>query len=188
MTMQEHLKQIQRLAAVAEQEAVESVIVPAANELLANIINRNINEGKNTDGTTRKDYSTRPMYASEQQFIQKATIKPRGKTGETVFKNGKPHKAQYLPQGYKQLRDIQGRRTDIKNYEYTGDLFQSYVLGREGQSIVIGLDKQSQVLKKQGLEKNGLFLQPTKVEREEYISQITQGIKENQLKVLFKVQ
>lgn len=71
----------------------------------------------------------------------------------TVKTNYKPRKSMYLKDGYKQLRSIQGLRTDIMNFKYRGDLLASYRSERQGLTIVQGFTDVKNSGKRQGLEK-----------------------------------
>jgi len=88
-----------------------------------------------------------------------------------VTNQNKPYKTMYLPDGYKQLRDVQGLRTDIMNFKYRGDLIQSYKMQKEAQIILLGLDSEKEALKREGLEgKFGEVFYATDEEKQRYIS------------------
>lgn len=186
-TMQEHIDMIRNMGEKVGQLSVESVVVPAANKMVATIINRNVNEGRNTDGSKRTPYSTTPMYATPQQFIQKGAVKPRGKNGNTTKKNGQPNKSMYLPEGYKQLRSIQGRRVDVKNYEYTGDLMNDFNLEAQPNQnrVLIGFRSEAQSRKRKSLEaKNGRAFPPSTTEINEYKDEVIEQTKELNIKLI----
>lgn len=81
MELTEYTRKLQELAQEGAKKAIERVIVPAATELLADIKNRIIREGKGTDGNKIGNYSTKPIYATKEQFIQKGKFKGVGKDG-----------------------------------------------------------------------------------------------------------
>ena len=64
-------------------------------------------------------------------------IKPEGKNGNTVFKNGNPHKTKYLTQGYKELRDLTGRQSGTVDLNFSGSLFQSIKVTESGLNSAI---------------------------------------------------
>jgi hypothetical protein len=64
-------------------------------------------------------------------------IKPQGKNGQTVFKNGNPHKTKYLTNGYKELRDLTGRQSGNVDLNFSGSLFQSIKVTESGLNSAI---------------------------------------------------
>lgn len=91
-------------------------------------------------------------------------------------------KSMYLPEGYHQFRAVQGRRTDIMNWELTGDLINDF--GMESQPnqkrVLIGFRSELQALKRQGLEDGtdkkkgfGKVFPPSKDEIQEYKEGVT---------------
>lgn len=179
MTLEEYNEKIKSLAAVAAESVVESVIVPAANELLAEQKNRIIRDGKNSDNGTIGSYNTKPGYYGKEQFNKKGSFKGVGKNG------GTPQKTMYLPQGYKQLRDIQGKPTDKVNENYSGQTNLDFQLGQEPNAIVIGFvtQRSSKIRKGQEL-KRGKIWTPTKQELADYYKNVTQGVAELNNKLL----
>lgn len=172
------------LNAVTERVYVENSI-----ELLAAIKNRIANEGKNSAGSLIGSYSTKPMYATVDQFAVPSAFKARGiresvsyglynvKTKrtrvpkrQTFVVGGKrtavvtgvkgyalgmrERTAMYLPGGYKELRNIQGRRVDIVNLTYRGDLLNNgYQMQAVENAILLGFISERFKLIRQGLEK-----------------------------------
>jgi len=89
----------------------------------------------------------------------------------SVVKNDNtPHKTMYLQGGYKELRDIQGLRTDIMNLYYRGDLINSYQMQKQAQSVLLGLTSEKEALKRHGLEDRfGNIFYASQEETEAYI-------------------
>lgn len=165
MDLEAYIGRLQALAETGSQKAIDSILVPASNALLANIKNRVIREGKNTNEGKIGNYSTKPAYYTKDQFIQKSKFKGVGKNGGTKYADGQSHRSMYLPQGYKQLRDIQGRETATVNQEYTGSFMKSYEMVVSKGEIILGLTSQRSKKIKQGLEKKyGKTLYASKAE------------------------
>lgn len=184
MNLQEHINNIKRVVETKTQAAIGSVIIPAGSEMVGNIINRNANRGENTDGSKRSGYSTKPIYAGKKQFI-KAGFSPKGKGGEKMFENGKMHETMYLPKGYQQLRQIQGRRTDIKNYDYSGDTLLAFGLEATNDGANIGFRTKKASDIRRGLEqRNGAAFPPSEGEKEQYKKQVVERLTELQVKAL----
>lgn len=176
MTLEEYIPFINALPAKIENAAIEAVIVPSANVMLGSIINRNVNEGLNTDGSKRGGYSTKPMYASRSQFITKS-FSPQGKGGKKVKDNGQPYKTEYLPQGYQQLRQKQGREIAFKNYEYTGDMFLAFGLAPAENEVQIGFRTEKASIKRKSLEKRfGITFKPSQGEIDRYKTEVTEHL------------
>lgn len=184
--LQQHLERIQRLALAASKEATLAIRVPAANRLRATVINRIVNEGKASDGSKIGNYSTRPAYYNRDAFVRKGSFRPVGKTGKTVFANGKAHRSMYLPNGYLQLRSIQGRRTDTVNLQYSGDMVLDYQQQVTDTSILIGFTKKLQSDKRKGNEKRfgKPIFKPTTGEISAYNKECAQGYEALSLKIL----
>lgn len=184
MNLQEHINGLKRAIEAKAQAAIGSVIIPAGTEMVGSIINRNANRGENTDGSKRTGYSSKPIYAGRKQFV-KSGFTPKGKFGDANFDNGKPHETMYLPGGYKQLREIQGRRTDIKNYDYSGDTLLAFGLEATNDGANIGFRTKRAYDIRKGLEaRNGAAFPPSEQEKEQYKKQVVERLTELQVKIL----
>lgn len=159
-------------------------------------------EGKKSDGSLIGQYSTDPMYANPDYQPRKGAIKTSGggklqgltptigKTGKSVFAStGLPHKTTYLPGGYKELRQRQGRKVDHVNIRYTNDLFLDWAnVGAvnaapkptkvDSSEYVIKLKRSYNVDKKEGLEdKYGTIFFSTIGERKQFTTDLNSRIK-----------
>ncbi len=97
--------------------------------------------GLATDGDAIGQYSVNPFYINPNSEIllsvASSGIKPAGKTGQTVFKNGKPHKTKYLARGYAELREATNRQSATVDLNFSGSLFASIeVVEVNGVSVV----------------------------------------------------
>lgn len=202
----------EKLKAVIDRtkdKAIERIIVPPANKMLATIRNRIQVDGKNSNGQKIGSYSTEPMYASAGQFDKRSAFKPgkkahieastsirinaktlkvkRGKTIQNVVKQ--KMKTMYLVQGYKELRDIQGKPTDKVNLTYRGDLMASYQQQLTNNAVLQGLTSEFEALKREGLEKGtkykkgyGDILKPMASEIAQYKKDVAEGEKQEIIK------
>jgi len=186
ITLKQYTQRLRKLIEASQTKAINSVMIPSANRLLENVKNRIINQGENTQGGKIGQYSTKPMYASKEQFDKKSAFKPLKKkyvsTDAKAPKTVKGRKVlatvftaegktMYLQQGYKELRQIQGKRVDIVNLEYRGDLMRSYQQEVVNTGIIVqGLKHEKEKKKREGLQKRfgGLLLHPQKKEIEGY--------------------
>lgn len=169
LTLEEYQDKLRELARQGSEKAIESVVVPNANLLLASIKNRIIQDGQKSDGSKIGNYSAKPAYFEKQQFIQKGKFKGIGKTGQTKYTNGAMHKSMYLPGGYKQLRDIQGRPTNQINEFYTGDTMLAYQMQSKDKEVLLGLVNERAAKIRHGQEKMfGRIFSATDDEIKEY--------------------
>lgn len=199
--LQAYNNKLRFLVERAKDKALERIIVPPANKLLATIKNRVQRKGENTSGGKIGNYSTKPMYASRDQFDKKSSFKPvtkkyistdakapktvkgRNVLGTIYSEKGK---TMYLQQGYKELRDVQGKPTDKVNLTYRGDLMNSYQQVVEQNAVVQGLTLESEKKKREGLEKRfgGQLLHPQKQEIETYRKDVTEIAKTESVKIM----
>lgn len=184
------------------KDLAKDTIVITGSVLLASIKNRIENEGRDSTDKPIGQYSTKSIYATEEQFVKGGAFKAGGKTGKliptvhveaqkglklghkfvpllkqrkgykrysVVTNQNKPHASMYLKDGYKELRDIQGLRTDVVNFRYRGDLLESYQSQKDGQQVLLGITDESQAKKREGLESRfGNVFYATPEEIEEY--------------------
>jgi hypothetical protein len=206
MTPQEHLSKMKELLDKSTQNVVRQVMVPAANEMLAEIKNRIQIDGKNSVGSKigLGMYSTKPIYASKKSFVSKGGFAPQGKnreykastskkTGEQTLKltavskkNGdKARKTMYLPGGYKQFREIQGRPVNVINETLSGDTMLAYQQQVRDKDILQGFTTVKSSKIRQGQEKRfGQVFRPSQDELKEFTENITKELTQLQLDAL----
>jgi hypothetical protein len=184
LSIHEYHARLKELAAAAKQKAAQTIIIPAANKLLANKRNTIQVEGEKTDGSQIGQYSTKPMYAIKEQFVKMSSFKPQGKAGKPK-KGAKVPKSMYLPQGYKELRQVQGRPTDKINETYSGDTMAAYQLEATPNGAKIGFINERASKIRNGQEARfGKIFYAQKEELELYNKDVTEAAKEFTLKFL----
>lgn len=184
MTPEEYILKLKQLRDIVSERAVQEILVPNTNELLANIKNRIVRDKKNSSGSQIGTYSIKPMYATQKQFDKKSAFKPIGKKGPTKS-------SMYLPGGYSQLRSIQGKQVDGVNVNYTGSTMLSYQMQVKGKDVVLGFtDIESSKIRK-GLENGtkgrkgyGNIYNATQQEIANYNKNVAEDSKELTLKIL----
>ncbi|VXB02775.1 hypothetical protein [Chryseobacterium sp. 8AT] len=118
----------------------DKILDETAAELERKVRKRIFTDGLDSDGNIiAQSYSTKPTIVKQDVFI-----KP------SAFKGTKTMKLEY---GYKELRDIQGLKTDKVNLDYSGDLKRSLRVARSEKSVVIGINEKRNLDKVQNLEK-----------------------------------
>lgn len=177
MTLEEYTDRLSLLANEYAEKAADEIFVPAANELLATVKQR-INDGENSAGSTIGTYSTTPAYYGQESFVRKSSFSAQGKTGEKVFKNGKPHKTEYFPSGYSGLRSKQGRRTDRMNMNYSGSTLLSYQMQVRDKDILLGMvNKEASEIRLGQEKKRGKIFYATQQEMDSYNRNVIEGVR-----------
>ena len=124
---------------IAAPETAERLSQVAAFAVIAEYKNRIFVEGRATDGAGIGQYSTVPFYQNPTKLtgVSSAGVTPQGKTGQSRFKNGNPHKTRYLPQGYKELRELTGRQSGYVDLNFSGALERSIKVVQDAARAVI---------------------------------------------------
>jgi hypothetical protein len=112
---------------VNDDNTARRISQAAAIQVIAEYKQRIFFLGLDTSGGSIGQYSVNPFYINPLSLttVSASGIKPQGKNGQSVFKNGNPHKTKYLTQGYKELRDLTGRQSNTVDLNFSGSLFQS---------------------------------------------------------------
>lgn len=135
----------------------ETVTIVAVKAVEVFYKQRIFKDGKDSNGAQIGDYSVIPFYINPQSpnllGVKKGGLKPIGKTGQTKFKNGNPHKTAYLANGYKELRQKTGRQSAKVDLNLSGSLSASIRTGRRGAFVVLGYTNAQKALVMQGNEK-----------------------------------
>lgn len=175
MEIQSYKKRLQAVRDLLRNEKVlvENIMLAAGRILYAEFVNRIFVLGKAANGSDIGQYSTKPAYFSPKQKGQAGVPKPRiglpksrvvrgkrqpslkpvGKTGRTVFDNGKPHKTAYLKAGYSEFRKAYGRQNKTVDLNLTGSLFLAVQIGLTRSGIVLFFASKSELNKANGAEK-----------------------------------
>lgn len=120
MTVKEYQQKLMKQ--LAELKALNTPLQIAAATTHATMVERIFQEGKNADGKEIGKYNTTSeIYLNPNKAVRKQGVKIQGKTGETVFKNGKKHKTAYF-KSYSEYRGKTGRQTKYVDLVLSGDL------------------------------------------------------------------
>jgi len=110
--------------------------------------------------------------AGRQTTTSKGNGKKTARFG-LVKPNYQERKTMYLKEGYKELRDVQGLRTDITNFKYSGDLLESYQSQLTVQTVLLGLTSELSAKKRAGLEaKKGRVFYASDKEISDYLARV----------------
>lgn len=175
MDMQEYYGKLQGLLEDASLKIAQKATVPAANEMLAEVKNRIVRDGKKSDDSEIGNYSTKSAYFGREAFDKKSSFKPQGKGNKPKA----DRKTMYLPQGYKQLRDIQGKPSDKVSVNYTGSTMNAYQQQATETEVVQGFTTQQASKVRKGQEaKRGTIYSPTQQELQQYKDNVVENTKE----------
>ena len=132
MTISERLEILAQV--VNDENTARRISQAAAFQVIAEYKQRIFFNGLDTSGGAIGTYSVNPFYINPLSLttVSASGIKPQGKNGQSVFKNGNPHKTKYLTQGYKELRDLTGRQSNTVDLNFSGSLFQSIKVTENG--------------------------------------------------------
>jgi hypothetical protein len=124
---------------VNDDNTARRISQAAAFQVIAEYKQRIFFLGLDTSGGSIGQYSVNPFYINPLTLttVKASGIKPMGKNGQTIFKNGNPHKTKYLTQGYKELRDLTGRQSNTVDLNFSGSLFQSIKVTESGSVSAI---------------------------------------------------
>jgi hypothetical protein len=137
MTISERLEILAQV--VNDENTARRISQAAAFQVIAEYKQRIFFNGLDTSGGAIGQYSVNPFYINPLSLttVSASGIKPQGKNGQSVFKNGNPHKTKYLTQGYKELRDLTGRQSNTVDLNFSGSLFQSIKVTESGSVSAI---------------------------------------------------
>lgn len=121
ITLTEHINKMKRIR--QEMLDANTPVYLASNTALAEFSERVFTKGQSTSGSTFEYNSSDPLYVNPSNtFGNTSALKPpRGKYGETQFKNGNKHKTTWVD-SYKQLKGLVGRDSSKVNFVAYGDL------------------------------------------------------------------
>jgi hypothetical protein len=180
---------------LADQKTVtENIALVAGKQLEAEMGRRIFLKGRDTAGAAIGTYSVTPFYINPNAPLfkllpkfkkSKPRLTPVGAKGQTVFKNGKPHKTAYIGGGYAEFRKIVGRQPGAKlaklggitangvNLNLTGSMAQNFGLGFSGRRIAMGFTSLLEYAKARGNEERfgviGSIFSASKSEKANFI-------------------
>lgn len=131
---------------------MDKIVREVALTTVSQNLNRVHNNGKTADDAMigGAEYSTKSTYISLNKSPKK--FKPKGKNGQTKFKNGKQHKSGYFPDGYKGFRNEIGAVTSYVNLQLTGTLKTKLQVQGAGKNYKVGFESGYGSDVAQGLE------------------------------------
>lgn len=186
MSLNEYYTRLSMLSSDLSASVVQSVIIPSSNELLAQIKNRIVLDGKDSNGQKIGNYSTKPGYYTREQFDRKSSFSARGKNGSGNFKNGKQRKSMYLSSGYKGLRDVQGKPSDTVVLNYTGSTMAAYQQGATDKEVVQGMTTKlaSDIRRGHEAKRGKPIYRASKKELEDYNKRVAEDFRQLNINII----
>jgi hypothetical protein len=137
MTLSERLEILSEV--VNNDNTARRISQVAAIQVIAEYKQRIFFNGLDSSGSAIGQYSVNPFYINPLSLttVSAGGIKPEGKNGDIVFKNGNAHKTRYLTKGYKELRQLIGANSETVDLNFSGSLFQSIEIVEKGLESVI---------------------------------------------------
>ena len=174
ISIQEYKKRLKIVVELLKNtpRLIQNIAVVAGKAMYAEFVQRIFNKGLAADGSPIGSYSTKPAYFNPKQKGQSGVPKPRiglpqtrvvkgkrqpalspiGKGGQTVFKNGRPHKTAYVKTGYAGFRKAYGRQNSRVDLNLTGSLFLSVQLATTKSGVILFFATQNEAKKARGNE------------------------------------
>jgi len=119
---------------------------------------RIFNTGKRTDGSLIGHYKSYPAYFGREAFVKKGSFSPDEGRKTMFFSQG-------WGGGSDSLRAVQGRQTAKVDFDYSGSLRASLIVGSNGSNVVLGFSDLEEIAKKNGLERRyGVVFSPSENE------------------------
>lgn len=166
---------MEHMAAELDDKMPDVIATSIMVELEAQHKQRIFGEGRKSDGSKIGEYSKKPTYYSKEVFIRKAAFKAKGKKDRGNFKNGNERKTMYLPGGYTELRDIQGRQTEFVDQKYSGSQERSIGIVKLGTAVLYGMRDLIESKKLEGnIKRFGDFISLSPAEKEFLKTEIPQ--------------
>lgn len=181
MTIEEFKDKLRK--ALAEIDANDTPLRLASYGSVAEVSKRVFTNGGNANGGQIGQYnSTNPIYINPKKSFGGSKLgPPRGKNGDTKFKDGRSHVTVYLD-SYKDYKAALGKPSGgaYVNFELSGDLKSDFENGsvptpqqRGPHEYFVGLKRQINVDKVAGLEaKYGKVFALTDAEVEQFLEDV----------------
>lgn len=122
----------------------------ASNTVHAVQSQRIFDQGLNANESKIGNYSKKPAYFSPSQ--SPVNFPGKGKDGKSKFKNGKPKKSRYFPNGYSGFRQAAGRQNQFVDLRLSGELAADYIVVPSGHDWVSGFQSSKSAAKAEGNE------------------------------------
>ncbi|WP_312208277.1 hypothetical protein [Empedobacter sp.] len=142
MEIQDYINRIQYLKDSLPEQLNENVYPEIAESITTSYRNRIFTKGLDSNENEIGEYSTKTINVTEQQFIKKSAFVPTSKKGKSMT----------LKNGYKELKQVQGLKSDSVNLLYSGELKNSIKYKNLKNGFIIGFNSTENAEKSEKLE------------------------------------
>lgn len=125
MTWEHYVRNWRTLKSDLKEASGLEVLALLAQTMIQSIKTRVFEHGTTTDGQLMEAYSTKPASYLRSDFDNKS-----------AFTAGRG-KSMFLPQGYRQLRQIQGKQVSFINLDYTGKMKDALKTQTSGNTVKV---------------------------------------------------
>lgn len=151
------LQELRQYLAVSFQKLskTDKLLLQIGSQTFADTRKRIFDDGIDSFGGKIIDgYSTKPFYVPVKASSK---IRAKGKDGKGKFKSEQTKKSRYLPDGYKELKELVGRE---KPLELTGQFLSDYKFGLRKDEVVLGFGDTPRKTFASGLKKSAKITNP----------------------------
>lgn len=173
MTWEHYVRNWRTLKSDLKEASGLEVLALPAQTMLESIKTRVFEHGTTTDGQLMEAYSTKPASFQRSDFDNKSS-----------FTAGRG-KSMFLPQGYRQLREIQGKQVNFINLDYTGKMKDALQIKSTKNTVtILFTTRRSGGLAAQHEKRFGPVFSASEQEREDMDIAVSANLKEKVLTVL----
>jgi hypothetical protein len=122
----------------------------AADEALTSSRERIHTKGIASDSSAIGQYDKTPMYVSTSRNPNPGEA--TGKTGKSIFTNGKAHRSRYFAGGYDEYKKATGQNTGSVNLTLTGEMRDGYHLIKTAEGYGLGWNEEEMTKRAAALE------------------------------------
>jgi len=161
MTLKEYNERLEKVLRDTETR-LGNTMVKLGSEALTLVRQRVQETGKNAEGQRYPNYSSDPMLTNCSAMTTSACSRIAGSKNKrkelqwvTLKRSGKNIKLFELKQGYKQFRELHGRRTDFVDFTFTGKMWGNmHILSSKSDhdngTVIVGPTTEEEMNKLKG--------------------------------------
>ena len=148
------ITQLLKLLRAKVESETPRIVTTAAFSVLAELQDRIFRDGKAADDSQIGSYSSDEIWIKiPYQGVNNSRFKKKGKPKGKDKKAKETKETMYFVGGYSEFRKKAGRQNDKVDLSLSGELARNVIVGKKGDSIVIGISTSENVKKAESLEK-----------------------------------
>lgn len=142
MDIQDYLNKIKSLRSEIPNRLQEQVYSEISESITKSLKYRIFTKGLDSNETEIGEYSQKSISATQDKFVKKSAFVPTSKSGKTMQLKG----------GYKELKQVQGLKSENVNLVYSGDLRKSVQSNTMQNGFEIGFTSVDEAEKAKKIE------------------------------------